>query len=288
MRSNTLVMIGLAVAFGVMAVFLSNFWLNGRQPEAAVVTANVHAEDMVVVAATPLRFGDRLTLDNLREIPWTAGALPAGAFHTRAALLDAKLGDRQVLTAIGANEPIMDWKITGPGQRATLSAVLTEGMKAISIRVNDVQGVAGFVLPGDRVDVMLSRTQDNQAFVDVLLQNIKVLAIDQTADDKKENPTVAKSVTVEVSTLDAQKLTLAAGVGQLSLALREVAANADEATQRVSLSDLGGATIAAPAPTPASATPSAPAATMATMPTHATVDVYRGTQMQTYEVPLTN
>jgi pilus assembly protein CpaB len=239
---------------------------------------------MVVVAATPLRFGDRLTLDNLREIPWTAGALPVGAFHTRTALLDAKLGDRQVLTAIGANEPIMDWKITGPGQRATLSAVLTEGMKAISIRVNDVQGVAGFVLPGDRVDVMLSRTQDNQAFVDVLLQNIKVLAIDQTADDKKENPTVAKSVTVEVSTLDAQKLTLAAGVGQLSLALREVAANADEATQRVSLSDLGGATVAAPA----SATPSAPAATMATMPTHATVDVYRGTQLQTYEVPLTN
>jgi pilus assembly protein CpaB len=239
---------------------------------------------MVVVAATPLRFGDRLTRENLREIPWTAGALPAGAYHRTTDLLDAKLGDRQVLTAIGANEPILAWKVTGPGQRATLSAVLAVGMKAVSIRVNDVQGVAGFVLPGDRVDVMLSRSQNDQAFVDVLLQNIKVLAIDQTADDKKENPTVAKSVTVEVSTLDAQKLTLAASVGQLSLALREVAANTGEATQRVSLSDLGGASLALPAP----AAPAPAPAAIATKPTHASIDVYRGTQLQTYEVPLSN
>ena len=78
MRTNTIVMVGLAVLFGVMAVFLSNFWLSTRQPEAAVISADTHAEDMVVVAAAPLRFGDRLTTDNLREIPWTAGALPAG------------------------------------------------------------------------------------------------------------------------------------------------------------------------------------------------------------------
>jgi pilus assembly protein CpaB len=284
MRANTVVMIGLAVIFGVIAVFLSNFWLNSRQPEAAVVTANMHAEDMVVVAAAPLRFGDRLTRENLREIPWTAGALPAGAYHRTDDLLDAKLGDRQALTAIGANEPILAWKVTGPGQRATLSAVLAQGMKAVSIRVNDVQGVAGFVLPGDRVDVMLSRSQNDQAFVDVLLQNIKVLAIDQSADDQKEDATVAKSVTVEVSTMDAQKLTLAASIGQLSLALREVAANAGEATQRVSLSDLGGVSLAVPGP----AAPAPAPVAIAAAPTHATVDVYRGTQLQTYEVPLRN
>jgi pilus assembly protein CpaB len=278
-------MLALAVVFGVIAIFLSNLWLNTRQPEAAVISADTHAEDMVVVAAQPLRFGDRLTTDNLREIPWTAGALPAGAFHHTSDLLNTKLGDRQVLAAMSANEPILDWKITGPGQRATLSAVLTDGMKAVSIRVNDVQGVAGFVLPGDRVDVMLSRSQDNQAFVDVLLQNIKVLAVDQIADDKKDNPTVAKSVTVEVSTVDAQKLTLAASVGQLSLALREVAANTDEATQRVSLSDLSGTTLAAPKP--ATSAPVLPAPVIV-KPTTAAVDVYRGTQLQTYEVPLSN
>ena len=90
-------MIGLAIIFGVFAVFLSNFWLNGRQPEAAVISANTHAEDMVVVAAQPLRFGDRLTTDNLREIPWTAGALPAGAFHHTSDLLNTKLGAVQLV-----------------------------------------------------------------------------------------------------------------------------------------------------------------------------------------------
>ena len=111
---------------------------------------------------------------------------------------------------------------------------------AISIRVNDVLGVAGFVLPGDRVDVLLTRTKDSDGnpYVDVLLQNIKVLAIDQSADDRKEGATVVKAVTVAVATQDAQKLTLAAGVGQLSLALREAASNSGEVTQRVTIKDL--------------------------------------------------
>ena len=252
---------------------------------ATLVPASTPVTQLIVEDLTFPGFGGepvRAWVSRPRE---AAGALPAGAFHHTSDLLNTKLGDRQVLAAMSANEPILDWKITGPGQRATLSAVLTDGMKAVSIRVNDVAGVAGFVLPGDRVDVMLSRTQDNQAFVDVLLQNIKVLAVDQIADDKKDNPTVAKSVTVEVSTVDAQKLTLAASVGQLSLALREVAANTDEATQRVSLSDLSGTTLAAPKP--ATSAPVLPAPVIV-KPTTAAVDVYRGTQLQTYEVPLSN
>ncbi|TIW42950.1 MAG: Flp pilus assembly protein CpaB, partial [Mesorhizobium sp.] len=169
-----------------------------------------------------------------------------GAFKTTKEILAGE-GSKQALQAIGANEPVLATKITGPGQRATLSAVLGEGMKAVSIRVNDVLGVAGFVFPGDRVDILLTRTVRadggaDKSFVDVLLQSIKVLAIDQVADESKENPTVAKAVTVEVSTKDAQKLTLAAGAGQLSLALRQAAANKGETTERVTLSDLTGDT----------------------------------------------
>jgi pilus assembly protein CpaB len=241
MKASTLIMLGLAVVFGAIAVFLTNVWIGGQQPiSAAVAKAEVVAEDTVVVAAVPLRFGDRLTLENIREIPWPAKSLPLGAFRTREALLDAESGDRQVITSIEPNEPIFDWKITGPGQRATLSAVLDEGMKAVSIRVNDVLGVAGFVLPGDRVDILLTRTKDSDGnpYVDVLLQNIKVLAIDQSADDRKEGATVVKAVTVAVATQDAQKLTLAAGIGQLSLALREAASNSGEVTQRVTINDL--------------------------------------------------
>ena len=286
MKANTLVMLTLAVVFGVLAVFLTNVWWGGQQRRsAAAARDNVVAEDTVVVAAVPLSFGDTLSLDNLREIPWPAASLPAGAFKTREALLSAKDGDRQVITAIGPNEPILEWKITGPGQRATLSAVLDEGMKAVSIRVNDVLGVAGFVLPGDRVDILLTRTKDKDGnpYVDVLLQNVKVLAVDQSADDRKEDAIVVKSVTLEVATQDAQKLTLAAGIGQLSLALREAASNAGEVTQRITISDLvGGLPDASDdEPTPAAVLPGI------ALRNNIQVGVTRGVERSVYDVPLT-
>ena len=90
-------------------------------------------------------------------------------------------------------------KITGPGQRATLSAMLSDGMKAVTIRVNDVEGVAGFVLPGERVDVVLTRTgEKNNAVNDVVLQNVRVLAVDQLADQRADKPAVVQAVTLEV------------------------------------------------------------------------------------------
>ena len=244
MRANTIIMIVLAGVFGVLAVVLANIWLANQR--SAMARTDDSQRDTVVVAAVPLKFGDALSSDKLREIPWPAGAVPEGAFKTTKDLL-AGDGTKQALQAIGANEPVLATKITGPGQRATLSAVLTEGMKAVSIRVNDVLGVAGFVFPGDRVDILLTRTAHDaegadRSFVDVLLQSVKVLAVDQVADESKDNPQVVKAVTVEVSTKDAQKLTLAAGAGQLSLALRQAAANKGETTERVTLSDLTGDT----------------------------------------------
>jgi pilus assembly protein CpaB len=245
MRANTIIMVLLAVVFGVVAVVLSNVWLSSQR--VALAAGEKTPTNTIVVAAVPLKFGDVLSPDKLREIPWSASSLPAGAFKTVAELQDKDKGNRQALQTLGANEPVLATKITGPGQRATLSAVLDEGMRAVSIRVNDVLGVAGFVFPGDRVDILLTRNQrddtgNEQSFVDVLLQSVKVLAVDQIADQSKENPTVVKAVTVEVDTKDAQKLTLAAGAGQLSLALRQAASNQGETTQRITLADLTGDT----------------------------------------------
>jgi pilus assembly protein CpaB len=237
-------MIVLAGIFGVLAVVLANIWLANQR--SALAQSNGIQASTIVVAAMPLKFGDTLSADKLREIAWPAGAVPSGAFKTVKEAM-AGNGARQALQTISVNEPILASKITGAGQRATLSAVLGEGMKAVSIRVNDVLGVAGFVFPGDRVDVLLTRTvHDDQggdkSFVDVLLQSMKVLAVDQVADESKDNPQVVKSVTLEASTKDAQKLTLAAGAGQLSLALRQAAANQGETTERVTLADLTGDT----------------------------------------------
>jgi pilus assembly protein CpaB len=240
-RISTIVMIGFAVLFGLLAVFVAQSWLNSQ---AEMRLRNLEAQkkpietSTIVVAAKPLRFGTELASGSLKEVPWPEGAAPAGAFVKIADLLNGG-GRRVVLTAIEANEPVLSSKITGPGQRATLSAALHDGMRAVTIRVNDVEGVAGFVLPGDRVDVALTRQSDkNAASTDVVLQNTRVLAIDQTADDRTDKPSIVKAVTLEVDTAAAQKLALASSVGTLSLMLRKAGEAASEPTRRISLSDL--------------------------------------------------
>ena len=223
MRSSTIIMIGVAAVFGLLAVFVAQSWLNS-QAEARLRSLQANqpkavAAQTLVVASRPLRFGNELSASVLREVPWPADALPQGSFRTiQEALADGK---RVVLTAIEANEPVLESKITGHGQRATLSAMIGDTHKAVTIRVNDVDGVAGFVLPGDRVDVMLSQQLDKGAAVnDVVLKDVKVLAIDQLADERTDRPSVAKAVTLEVEPVGAQKLALASQVGTLSLALR--------------------------------------------------------------------
>ena len=170
-------------------------------------------------------------------MPWPSDALPNGAF---AKIHDIMAGGRRVvLAAIEANEPVLSLKITGPGQRATLSALVKPGMKAVTIRVNDVEGVGGFVLPGDHVDVVLTRQIDKgSATTQVVLQNTRVLAVDQTADERAQKAAVAKSVTLEVDTVDAQKLWLASSVGSLSLLLRKAGETAEVRTRKVTLEDL--------------------------------------------------
>lgn len=245
MRASTIVMIGFAVVFGLLAVFIAQSWLNS-QAELRLKSLEANKKPLhattVVVAAKPLRYGVALTADNLREAAWPQDAVPSGAFAKIADLLS--VGRRVVLTAIEPNEPVLGSKITGPGQRATLSALLRDGLKAVTVRVNDVDGVGGFVLPGDRVDVALTRQIDKgNATTDVVLQNARVLAIDQIADERLEKPAVVKAVTLEVDAVGAQKLSLSSSVGSLSLMLRKAGESAIEYTRRITLNDLGTASV---------------------------------------------
>ena len=241
-------MTGFAILFGLLAVFLAQTWLNNQADERMrSIDAQRKvpaAERTIVVANRPLRFGDELTALALREVPWPQDALPAGAFGR---IADVTSGKRVVLMPIDVNEAVLATKITGPGQRATLSAVLGEGLKAVTIRVNDVEGVAGFVLPGDHVDVMLTRQgEKNTAATDVVIEDARVLAIDQLADERSDKPSVVKAVTLEVAATDGQKIALASTVGTLSLALRKAGELAGGNTRRVTNADLGKP--AAPSP----------------------------------------
>lgn len=239
MKKRALVMLAFALVLGLASVVMLRQWI-GQQLLSNVKEQAKVETTTIVVARASLSFGNRIGREHIQEVAWPAHAIPPGSF----AKVDELIGGseaRVVLRPIEPNEPILAGKITGPGGRATLSTVVDPDMRAVTIRVNDVQGVAGFVLPGDRVDVLVTRPlggDRDRPITDVLLQNIKVLGIDQDANERKDKPVVAKAATVEVTPDQAQKLTLAAQVGTLSLALRNHADMDPAPVRTIGLSDL--------------------------------------------------
>lgn len=242
MRLSSVLSIAVALVFGALAAFLARGLLLGARTGAERPAAALR----VVVAAQPVAFGAPLGADNLREVDWPAGSAIEGAFASVADL--TKDGRRLALAPLQRNEPVLAARITAPNQRATLSTQLDEGKRAVSVRVDEVRGVAGFVLPGDRVDVILTRGEaaaGDAAYADILLQNAKVLAIDQLANERQDKPAVARAVTLELDVEQAQKVVLAQGIGRLSLILRQPGEPALAAARRVTADDLGPANTAA-------------------------------------------
>ncbi|MDU8928278.1 Flp pilus assembly protein CpaB [Alisedimentitalea sp. MJ-SS2] len=241
-----------AVILAGLAVYGTQDWLASQRQILTNEAGQSQKEEdaaekaTLVVSNEVLAFGERLTRAKLREIEWSSPIRPDGSFEKIADLIidESEENARFVLANMTVGEPILSTRVTLPGVRAKLSTQLTPGMKAISIRVNDVLGVAGFVLPGDRVDILLTRGGRGNNYVDVLLQGVKVLAIDQIADDRKDQPSVVRTVTFEVSTQEAQKLVLGANVGTLSLALRNVASTETGPIERVTLTDLSDPEVA--------------------------------------------
>jgi pilus assembly protein CpaB len=264
-------MIAFAVVFGLLAVFIAQSWINNQaemRMKNLQATKQPVVTNTIVVASQPLHFGVELAAPMLREIAWPQDAVPNGAFSKISDVLSA--GKRVVLAPMEPNEPVLALKITGPGQRATLSALVGDGMKAVTVRVSDVEGVGGFVLPGDLVDVVLTRQLDKGvATTEVILQNARVLAVDQSADDRTTKATVAKAVTLEVDMVGAQKVGLASSVGSLSLLLRKAGEVSAERTRKVTLSDL-----------------STPDAAVGRDTTVTTISVMRASTRQQYTVPV--
>lgn len=244
MRNSSTIMLLLAVLVGAATVWMVRNFLEARPDTELVASATPVVEVVKVVVAThPLSFGDTLHKDLLREVDWPKDAAPLGSFNSVNEILD---GDerRVVLRAMEINELVLKSRVSGFGGKATLSQVITPGLRATAIRVDDVVGVGGFVLPGDRVDILLTRPQGkgrDNLITDVLIQNVRVLAVDQLASERADSPVVAKAATVEVTPRQAQKLSLAARVGSLTLSLRNlINGAADPVMMRtIRVSDLG-------------------------------------------------
>jgi pilus assembly protein CpaB len=276
MRANSILVLLIAILMGGVAAFLARSWLLSRTQVATATTTTI------VVAGRQLPFGTQLTDDSVEEIPWAANVVPEGSFSSKQALF--KEGRRIALATIQQNEPILSSKITGPGQRASLSTVLDSDKRAITIRVDDVRGVAGFVLPNDRVDVVLIRTATDGSSSrqsDLLLQDVKVIAVDQIASQQKDNPVVAKAVTLEVTPYEAQKISLATSIGSLSLILRKAGDANIVANSRVTEIDLTDEPRRVPPPVPTPEKIEAPPPPVAS---DATVTIIRNLKGVDYKV----
>src|SRR4030095_6520381 len=198
MRRQTLIALGIAVVLGLFAVYLANVFLTRTQVEAE---ASPVGTTKVAVAAVPLDYGIEITPDKVRFADFPTNSLPPGSFSAMNQLLPG--GKRRVvLRPISVNEPILASKLTGEGQTASIAALLPDGKRAAAVRVNDVSGVAGFVQPNDSVDVLITRqatgSDSNVQMTDVLLQNVRVIAIDQDARGADGKPTLGKTATLEV------------------------------------------------------------------------------------------
>lgn len=243
LANRNLLIVAIAAVIGIVAVIIANSYLSGAEKQQEVAAEQGRLVQ-IAVARVPLEYGATLSAENIRMVSWPSTSMPAGAFQSPKGLYGGEA--RVVLRPIEVGEPILPGKITGFGGRASLSELLETDMRAVAVRINDVAGVAGFVLPGDRVDVLLTRTPkldgevgEVEPVTDILLQNVGVLAIDQSPSEKTTEPAVGKTATLTVDQQGAQKLALAGQVGTLSLALRN-AANQDEfMSQTVGTRDLG-------------------------------------------------
>lgn len=201
----------LAVVMGLAAAVYAASWVSQRGQIAST---------KVAVAAVDIELGSKINPQMITTVDWPSSSMPEGAFK------DAKeLEDRVVKVGVQRGDAILERKLAPAGTKGGLSAVIAEGKRAMTVRVNDVVGVAGFALPGNYVDVMLNTQQDrpgapaNQISMTVL-ENVLVLAVAQEANRDDTKPKVVSAVTLELKPEDAEKLDLARNVGTLSLVLR--------------------------------------------------------------------
>ncbi len=211
-NTRTLIVLAVAILSGLMAVILAARWLD-HQSSSGVTR--------IAVAATEISLGQRLAPELVRLVDWPKDSLPPGSYADI-----SKLEGRVIKSALQRGEPVLDAKLAPLGTQGGLSAVIAEGKRAITVRVNDVIGVAGFALPGNYVDIIVNtqkegdRTNRDQNISKIVLEKILVLAVAQEVGRDETKPRVVNAVTLEVTPEEAEKIDLARSVGSLSLVLR--------------------------------------------------------------------
>lgn len=212
-NTRTIAVLAIALFAGIAAVLVASKWLSEKS------TSGI---SQIAVAATEISLGQRIAPEMVKMIGWPTGSLPPGSVED-----PAKLHGRVLRTAVQRGEPILASKLAPEGTQGGLSAVIAEGRRAITVRVNDVIGVAGFALPGNYVDIIVNTQKEGNQGVNkdqniskIVLERILVLAVAQEVSRDETKPRVVNAVTLEVTPEQAEKIDLARSVGTLSLVLR--------------------------------------------------------------------
>ncbi|WP_300709668.1 Flp pilus assembly protein CpaB [Limnohabitans sp.] len=201
------VMLVLAIGMGMAAVAMAAVWLNSRE---SLLTTHV------VVAKEDVQIGTRLQPGMLQVVDW-----PSASPLKNPLTSIEQATDRVVNMPLVKGEPISMSKLAAKGETGGLSAVLREGRRAVTVKVNEIVGVAGFALPGNYVDVMVNTPDSNNNLVSkIVIERIQVLAVAQDVANLESKPKVVNAVTLEVTPAQAEKIDLARSVGSLSLVLR--------------------------------------------------------------------
>ena len=269
---RALLMMALAIVFGLAAVGLASRWLLRQTPGSS---------NKIVVAAADVNLGQRLTPEMLKSLEWPADSLPRGALTDT-----TKLVGRVLKTSVLRDEPLSEAKLAPAGTLGGLSALISEGRRAITVRVNDVVGVAGFALPGNFVDILVNTqaagSGGENAISKIVLERILVLAVAQEVGRDETRPRVVNAVTLEVTPAQAENLDLARSVGTLSLVLRNQVdprpGVTDGATKVTLLGTHGAPVASAPAAVAEPATPSKPRAQLASAAPRSCIGVIAGVQ----------
>ena len=245
MRSRGMLMLLIAAIAGLAAVLLAARWMQSQNSGVG----------KVAVAALEVPLGSAITPEMVRLIDWPQANQPPGAFADL-----EKLHGRVVTGTVQRGEPVLEARLAPIGTKGGLSAVVPAGKRAMTVRVNDVVGVAGFALPGTFVDVLVNtqeegaKTNDRDRTISkIVLERILVLAVAQEADRDATKPKVVSAVTLEVTPPQAELLDLARSVGTLSLVLRNQSESAAASTAGATKELLLTGKVALAAPAPASA-----------------------------------
>jgi pilus assembly protein CpaB len=291
MRIATIAGLAGSAALGIGALIVARVWLPAQQTRSVAHATEREVGMPVVLAAQPIPYGARLEPKYLVLAHLPPSAAPVGAYSSISQILNQPGGAPVALAAMSVHEPILPAKLSGPGARPTIAAVIGEGMRAYTIGVSEVAGGGGHIMPADRVDVLLTRdlsapgpdaASGKRLVTEVVLQNVRVLAMDLNADPTSTHPSAPKTATLEVDMRDAEKLALASQAGSLSLMLRRTGSGEVSAVRPITVTQLGpvGAGLPAYAPVPIRRGPPPPPRASG-----ASVTVVSGDKAEAVQVP---